>query len=624
MTHPYDIVVIGGGHAGAEAAWAATRLRASVALVTLDPDRIGQMSCNPAIGGLAKGQMVREIDALGGLMGVAIDNTGIQFRMLNRSKGPAVWGPRAQADKYKYALEVQRLLAKCPNLQIVRGEVAQIDVAPTNQVEPARPRAAMNGARQIRAVILADGTVLNCRAVVVTTGTFLRGLMHCGERQTEGGRVGEAAARGLSGCLAELGLELGRLKTGTPPRLHRNSIDFSAFEPQPGDDEPTPFSYLNEYGRGWKPPLPQVNCWIGKTNRQIHDIIRANLHRAPMYSGQIQSTGPRYCPSIEDKVVRFADKEHHQIFLEPEGLDTDEIYCNGISTSMPADVQDQVVRLIPGLEHAKVLRYGYAVEYDMVWPTQIRSTLETKMIGGLFLAGQINGTSGYEEAAAQGIVAGINAARYAAGNEPDFVLRRDQAYIGVLIDDLVTKPPIEPYRMFTSRAEHRLHLRNDNADERLTPIGRRIGLVNDDRWSQFSERRDAIANGIALLRRSRIEDVSAFDYLRRADVTWDRLTALLPHAAALDERAGRLIEIRAKYEGYITRQDRQIERFAQLETKLIPHWLDYAEVMGLRNEARQKLSRFNPLSLGQALRISGITPADVTVLAIHLDRRQGR
>ena len=624
MTHAYDIVVIGGGHAGAEAAWAAAHLGASVAVVTLDPDRIGQMSCNPAIGGLAKGQMVREVDALGGLMGLAIDNTGIQFRMLNRSKGPAVWGPRAQSDKYKYALEVQRLLAACPNLQIVRGEVAQIDLNPTNRGASARPWAAHEGSRQIRAVILADGTVLNCRAVIVTTGTFLRGLMHCGERQTEGGRAGEAAARGLSGCLARLGLELGRLKTGTPPRLHRNSIDFSPFEPQPGDDEPTPFSYLNEYGRGWKPPLLQVNCWIGKTNKRIHDIIRANLHRAPMYSGQIQSTGPRYCPSIEDKVVRFADKEHHQIFLEPEGLDTDEIYCNGISTSLPADVQDQIVRLVPGLENAKVLRHGYAVEYDMVWPTQIRSTLETKTISGLFLAGQINGTSGYEEAAAQGLVAGINAARYAGGNEPDFVLRRDQAYIGVLIDDLVTKPPIEPYRMFTSRAEHRLHLRNDNADERLTPIGRKIGLVNDDRWCRFSECRNAIANGIALLRRSRTEDVSAFDYLRRADVTWNGLTALLPQAAAMDERVGRLIEIRAKYEGYITRQDRQIERFAQLETKLIPRWLDYAEVMGLRNEARQKLSRFNPLSLGQALRISGITPADVTVLAIHLDRRQRR
>ena len=614
----YDVIIIGGGHAGAEAAWAAARLGAATALITLDPARVGQMSCNPPIGGLAKGQMVREIDALGGLMGLAIDNTGIQFRMLNRSKGPAVWGPRAQADKYRYAQEVQHLLAQLPNLHILTGEVADIETAP-----------GPDGTASVQAVTLADGRRLACRAAVVTTGTFLRALMHTGERKTEGGRVGEATAKGLSACLARLGLELGRLKTGTPPRLDRRSIDFAAFETQPGDEDPLPFSFLNEYSPdSWRPPLPQVNCWIGATNAAIHDVIRANLHRAPMYSGQIESTGPRYCPSIEDKVVRFADKQSHHIFLEPEGLGTDEIYCNGISTSLPADVQEEMVRLVPGLEDARILRHGYAVEYDMVWPTQIRPTLETKNVTGLFLAGQINGTSGYEEAAAQGLVAGVNAARYAANRAAcgfaHFTLKRDEAYIGVLIDDLVTKPPLEPYRMFTSRAEHRLHLRADNADERLTPIGRKLGLVDDARWDPFEARLTEVSAAERALTSIRVGDATALDLLRRPDVSWPDLSRDHALLRAVRPGVGRRVEVRVKYSGYIARQGRHIERFAKLEEKLIPPWVDYAAVAGLRNEAKQKLTKFTPRSLGQALRISGITPADVTVLAVHLERGSAR
>ena len=469
----------------------------------------------------------------------------------------------------------------------------------------------------------------------MTTGTFLRGLMHTGDARTEGGRVGESAATGLSGGLARLGFELGRLKTGTPPRLRAGSIDYAAFEPQPGDAVAEPFSFVNEYGiarsaisnlefeipdSGWVPPLPQVDCHIGRTTPATHDLIRANLHRAPMFSGQIQSTGPRYCPSIEDKVHRFADKDSHQIFLEPESLDTDEVYCNGISTSLPADVQDGVVRSIRGLERAEIIRWGYAVEYDVVWPHQIYATLETKRVGGLFLAGQINGTSGYEEAAAQGVIAGVNAARHAATGVADVVIGRDQGYLGVLVDDLVTKHPTEPYRMFTSRAEHRLHLRADNADERLTPLGRELGLVDDGRWSAFTATRDAVESAAAWASAARLDGVPVADWLRRTDATWAALSERHPDAAAIGPGVGARVEVRCKYAGYLARQAREVAEFSTLEQKPIPPGVDYAAVAGLRAEARQALARYTPRSLGQALRLSGINPTDVTLLAVHLDR----
>ena len=628
--HEFDVIVIGGGHAGAEAAWAASNLGARTALVTMDPSKIGVMSCNPAIGGLAKGQMVREIDALGGLMALAADATGIQFRMLNASKGPAVHGPRAQCDKYRYAREVRRLLATRENLTVIAGTVEGFTV----ERRRATGIAIRNPQSEIRH--------LRARAVVVTTGTFMRGLMHSGEKKTEGGRVGEGAAVGISGALRELGFDVGRLKTGTPPRLAAESIDFTALPEQPGDDDPRPFSDMTQAAcgcavppgnpdRGAKPQAAyervayrfpvqrQVHCWLTQTDETTHDRIRANLDRAPMYNGQIKTAGPRYCPSIEDKVVRFADKPSHHVFLEPESLDTNEIYCNGISTSLPADVQDFIVRRLPGCERAHILRYGYAVEYDMVWPHQIDATCMTKRVEGLFLAGQINGTSGYEEAASQGLIAGLNAVRFARG-EPLVRLRRDQAYVGVMMDDLVTKTPREPYRMFTSRAEFRLLLRADNADERLTPLGREWGLVDDARWSVFQERRAAAEALRDYLDAQKVEGKRLTEWVKRPEVDADWVLARLNGEPlpplARDKRLIARVVADIQYAGYVERQHREVEKLASQEGAALPVGYDYTRVTGLRREAQLTLSKFQPATLGQAARLAGITPADVMLVSV--------
>jgi len=603
-----DIVVIGGGHAGIEAAWAAGQIGAETVLVTMSREAIGRMSCNPAIGGIGKGQIVREIDALGGLMALAIDEAGIQYRMLNRSKGPAVWSPRAQADRTLYTQAVLRLLGGCKKLQILEATVAEILVHRSD------------GRRRVAGVTLLDGRTIRAEAVIVATGTFLRGLLHFGPEQHPGGRIGEPAADALSSSLERLGLRLARLKTGTPPRVARHSVDCDRLEVQLGDDPPEPFSFLTDrIDREQKP------CWITWTRPETHEIIRANLHRAPLFTGQIQSRGPRYCPSIEDKVVRFPDKDQHQVFLEPEGYESDRLYCNGISTSLPRDVQEAMVRSVPGLQHAEIVQYGYAIEYDFVPPDQITPSLETKLLEGLFLAGQINGTSGYEEAAGQGLMAGINAALKLKGAEP-IILRRDQAYIGVMIDDLVTKPPTEPYRMFTSRAEYRLHLRADNADERLTPIGREAGTVDERRWAIFQEKRSQIEQLRRLLDSQRVDGRSLAEWLRRPEVRLGDLTELCPalDLAAYDRRVREQVEIAAKYAGYLERQRRQIERLAELERWKLPADFDYGRVRHLRREARERLSTHRPINLGQALRISGITPADVTVLMVHLAAKKRR